>query len=102
MALKPLQDSILLKPNQIEEVTPGGIIRPGTATNSQYLKGTVLEVGPGKYGPSGRWQVIKGITKGDVVLYDSNYAVLLDDTDADGNRLVLCIEGALLARDDAA
>ena len=53
MALKPLQDNLLVKPLEGEEMTAGGILLPDTAKEKPQ-KGEIIAVGPGKTGEDGK------------------------------------------------
>ena len=67
MKLKPLQDRVVVKPADAEEVSKGGIILPDTAQEKPQ-QGEVMAVGPGKAADSG--EIIKPqVKKGDKVLY---------------------------------
>ena len=50
--LKPLEDRILVRPEDEEETTVSGIVIPDTAKEKPQ-EGTVLAVGPGKRSDSG-------------------------------------------------
>ena len=47
MTLKPLDDRIVVKPNDAEERTASGLVIPDTAKEKPQ-QGSVLAVGPGK------------------------------------------------------
>ena len=67
MNLKPLQDRVVVKAAEAEEVSKGGIILPDTAQEKPQ-QGEVMAVGPGKIADSG--ELIKPqVKKGDKVLY---------------------------------
>jgi len=67
MNLKPLQDRVVVKPADAEEVSKGGIILPDTAKEKPQ-QGEVMAVGPGKIADSG--ELIKPqVKKGDKILY---------------------------------
>ncbi len=67
MNLKPLQDRVVVKAAEAEEVSKGGIILPDTAKEKPQ-QGEVMAVGPGKVADSG--ELIKPqVKKGDKVLY---------------------------------
>ena len=67
MKLKPLQDRVVVKPADAEEVSKGGIILPDTAQEKPQ-QGEVVAVGPGKAADNG--ELIKPqVKKGDKVLY---------------------------------
>ena len=67
MNLKPLDDRIVVKPQDAEEVTAGGIVLPETA-KEKPLMGTVVAVGPGKILDSGK-RAEMDVKKKDVVLF---------------------------------
>jgi chaperonin GroES len=68
MKLKPLQDRVLVKRLEEDEVTKGGIIIPDTA-KEKPIRGEVVAVGPGKSSDEGK--VIKmSVKKGDKVLFN--------------------------------
>ena len=68
MNLKPLDDRIVVKPNEAEKTTASGLVIPDTAKEKPQ-QGEVLAVGPG------RWSDDKGahspldVNVGDTVLY---------------------------------
>jgi chaperonin GroES len=65
--LKPLADRVIVKPNEAEEKTKGGIILPDTV-KEKPIEGTVVAIGPGKVSEDGK--VVKPEVKvGDKVLY---------------------------------
>ena len=67
MNLKPLQDRVVIKAAEAEEVSKGGIILPDTAKEKPQ-QGTIVAVGPGKVADTG--ETIKPqVKKGDKVLY---------------------------------
>ena len=67
MKLKPLEDRIVVKPQEAEAVTAGGIVLP-EAAKEKPLMGKVVAVGDGKLLDSGKRSQMS-IKKGDVVLY---------------------------------
>ncbi|MHC4988966.1 MAG: co-chaperone GroES, partial [Planctomycetota bacterium] len=46
MKLKPMEDRVVVKPQEAEEKTAGGIVLPDSA-KEKPLMGTVVAVGPG-------------------------------------------------------
>jgi chaperonin GroES len=67
MNLKPLQDRVVVKPAEAEEISKGGIILPDTAQEKPQ-QGEIMAVGPGKISDSG--ELIKPqVKKGDKILY---------------------------------
>ena len=51
MNLKPLDDRIVVKPNEAEQTTASGLVIPDTAKEKPQ-QGEVLAVGPGKRWPT--------------------------------------------------
>ncbi len=92
MAIKPLDDRVLIKQSEAEEKTAGGIVLPDTAKEKPQV-GKVVAVGPGRLLDSGERGEM-GLKKGDVVYY-GKYAgteVKIDDDD-----YMICKESDVLA-----
>ena len=68
MNLKPLDDRIIVKPNEAETQTASGLVIPDTAKEKPQ-QGTVLAVGPGKRAESTGEIIPLGIEVGQTVLY---------------------------------
>jgi chaperonin GroES len=68
MNLQPLDDRIVVKPNEAETQTASGLVIPDTAKEKPQ-QGTVLAVGPGKRAEASGELIPLGINVGDVVLY---------------------------------
>lgn len=66
VAIKPLEDRIVVQPSDAETMTASGIVIPDTAKEKPQ-EGTVLAVGPGRYEDGKR--VPLDVKVGDVVLY---------------------------------
>jgi len=89
MAVKPLDDRVLVKQSDAEETTSGGIVLPDTAKEKPQ-RGKVVAVGPGKLLDSGNRGEM-GLKKGDEVFYgkyagteikiDAEEYVILRETD---------------------
>ena len=71
MGIRPLQDRILVKRIEEEEMTKGGIIIPDTAKEKPQ-EGKVVAAGKGKLGEDGKVRPLD-VKKGDKVLF-SKYA----------------------------
>ena len=71
MGIRPLQDRILVKRIEEEEMTKGGIIIPDTAKEKPQ-EGKVVAAGKGKIGDDGKVHPLD-VKKGDKVLF-SKYA----------------------------
>ncbi len=68
MNLKPLDDRIVVKPNEAETQTASGLVIPDTAKEKPQ-QGSVLAVGGGKRSDSTGEIIPLDITVGDTVLY---------------------------------
>jgi len=67
MALKPLQDRIVIKVIEDTEQTSGGIFIPDSAKEKPQ-KGEVVAVGEGKTNDKGEKEPL-GVNVGDIILY---------------------------------
>ena len=68
MSLKPLDDRIVVQPNEAEQTTASGLVIPDTAKEKPQ-QGKVLAVGPGKRAESSGVLIALGIEVGQTVLY---------------------------------
>jgi chaperonin GroES len=68
MNLKPLEDRIVVKPNEAEERTASGLVIPDTAKEKPQ-QGKVLAVGPGKRAENSGELIPLGIDVDMTVLY---------------------------------
>ena len=68
MNLKPLDDRIVVKPNEAEKTTASGLVIPDTAKEKPQ-EGTVVAVGPGRWSDDTGKHTQLDIKVGDVVLY---------------------------------
>ena len=71
MAVKPLEDRILVRPLEAEDKTASGIYLPESA-KEKPMQGTVIAMGPGKLLDNGE-RVTPSVSTGDTVVY-SKYA----------------------------
>ena len=67
MAIRPLEDRVLIKQLEAEERTAGGIVLPDSAQEKPQ-KGEVIAAGPGRVLNSGDRSNMT-VTKGDTVLF---------------------------------
>jgi chaperonin GroES len=67
MAVKPLDDRVLIKQSEAEQKTAGGIVLPDTAKEKPQ-RGKVVATGPGKLLDSGERGKMS-LKKGDEVFY---------------------------------
>jgi chaperonin GroES len=91
MKLIPMEDRIVVKPQEAEEKTAGGIVLPDSA-KEKPLMGTVVSVGPGKMLDSGN-RATMSVKKKDVVLY-SKYGGT--DVEVDGKEYKIFRESEIL------
>ncbi|MEN9803888.1 MAG: 10 kDa chaperonin [Actinomycetota bacterium] len=68
MNLKPLDDRIVVRPNEAEERTASGLVIPDTAKEKPQ-QGTVLAVGPGRWSDDEGKHFALDVKEGDTVLY---------------------------------
>ena len=92
MAVKPLDDRVLIRQSQAEEKTAGGIVLPDTA-QERPQRGKVVARGPGKLLDSGKRGQM-GLKKGDEVYY-AKYAGA--EVKIDGKDYVILRESDVLA-----
>jgi chaperonin GroES len=85
MKLKPLEDRIVVKPNEAETQTASGLVIPDTAKEKPQ-QGTVIAVGPGKRAESSGELLPVGIEEGQTVLY-SKYGGT--EVTVDGDELLV-------------
>jgi len=67
MKLIPLEDRVVLKPQEAEAKTAGGIVLPDTAKEKPLI-GKVIAVGPGKLMDNGQ-RAAMSVKKNDTVLF---------------------------------
>ena len=67
VSLQPLEDRIVVKPSEGEEMTASGLVIPDTAKEKPQ-EGEVLAVGPGRVDDSGK-RIPLDISVGDKVIY---------------------------------
>lgn len=65
--LRPLDDRVVVEPNEAEETTAGGILLPDTAKEKPQ-RGTVVAVGPGRLLDNGNRSEMT-VAVGDTVIY---------------------------------
>jgi chaperonin GroES len=92
MAVKPLDDRVLVKQSEAEEKTAGGIVLPDTAKEKPQ-RGKVIAVGPGKMLDSGE-RASMSVKKGDEIFY-GKYAGT--EIKIDGEPYVILKESDVLA-----
>ncbi len=68
VAIKPLEDRILVQPLDAEQKTQSGLVIPDTAKEKPQ-EGKVLAVGPGRFDDGGSKRIPLDVAVGDVVVY---------------------------------
>src|SRR5665811_1039435 len=67
MKLKPLEDRVIVKTEESEDVTASGIVLPDSAQEKPQ-RGQILAVGDGRLDEHGK-RIPMDVKKGDVVIY---------------------------------
>ncbi len=93
LKLKPLDDRVVVEPQEAEEVTAGGIVLPDTAKEKPQ-RGTVLAVGPGKLLDSGERGKLS-VAVGDEVIYGKYSG---SEIEIDGREVKIIRESEILAK----
>ncbi len=80
--IRPLADRVVIKPQEREEKTRGGIFLPDTASKEKPQQGSVMAVGDGRLDDSGK-RIPVSVQAGDTVLF-AKYAgteIKIEDED---------------------
>jgi chaperonin GroES len=93
VTLKPLDDRVVVKPLDPEEITAGGIVLPDTAKEKPQ-RGEVIAVGPGRLLDSGERSAI-GLEVGDEVLFGKYGGT---EIEIDGEDVKILRESDILAK----
>tara|TARA_Y100000588_G_C14279398_1_gene936169 strand:+ start:79 stop:396 length:318 start_codon:yes stop_codon:yes gene_type:complete len=89
--IRPLDDRVLVKPEEAEDRTVSGIYLPEGA-KEKPMQGKVVATGPGKLGDDGKRAAVS-VRKGDVVVYGKYGGT---EVEIDGDQLVILRENDLL------
>ena len=93
MNLKPLDDRIVVKPNEAEQTTASGLVIPDTAKEKPQ-QGEVLAVGPGRRAESGEL-IPMDLSVGDTIVYAKYRG---DEISLDGEDLLIMSSRDVLAK----
>lgn len=93
LKLRPLDDRVVVRPQDAEETTAGGIVLPDSAREKPQ-RGTVVAVGPGKLLDNGNRGTLS-VAVGDVVIY-GRYGG--SEVEVDGNEVKILRESDILAK----
>ena len=91
MAIKPLEDRVLVKPIENESKTASGIYLP-EAAKEKPVRGEVIAIGPGKRLDNGK-RAEMSVRRGDTVFY-GKYAGT--EVELKGDKLLILRENELL------
>jgi len=91
--LKPLNDNVIIEPNEVEKKTASGILLSGDAAQPKHAEGVVIAVGPGKLSKTGERREMS-VAVGDRVIY-GGYSQ--SKVEHDGKELVVLPETDILA-----
>jgi chaperonin GroES len=94
MSLQPLEDRIVVRPGDAEEMTVSGLVIPDTAKEKPQ-QGEVIAVGPGRRSDQTGELIPVDVSVGDVVLY-SKYGGT--EVTVDGNDLLVLSSRDVLAK----
>lgn len=94
MKLQPLDDRIVVKPNESEERTASGLVIPDSAKEKPQ-QGQVLAVGPGRRADSTGDIIPVDVSVGDTVVY-SKYGGT--EITVDGEELLILSSRDILAK----
>ena len=92
MKVKPLADRVVIKPQEAEEKTKGGIIIPDTAKERPVI-GEIIATGPGRKGDDGKLIPVE-VKVGDKVMYGKYSAT---EITVEGQDLLVMRESDLIA-----
>lgn len=91
--IRPLDDRVVVKPEEAEETTAGGIVLPDSAKEKPQ-RGTVVAVGPGKLLDNGNRGTLS-VAVGDVVIYGKYGG---SEIEVDGDEVKILRESDILAK----
>ena len=94
MKLHPLDDRIVVRPNESEETTASGLVIPDTAKEKPQ-QGEVLAVGPGRRAEASGEVIPMDVQVGDTVVY-SKYGGT--EITVDGEDLLILTSRDVLAK----
>jgi chaperonin GroES len=94
VAVKPLEDRILVRASEPETTTASGLVIPDSAKEKPQ-QGEVLAVGPGRFDEDGENRIPLDIAVGDIVVY-SKYGGT--EITVDGEDLLILSQRDVLAK----
>ena len=91
--LRPLDDRVVVQPNEAESTTAGGIVLPDSAQEKPQ-RGTVVAVGPGRLLDSGNRGELS-VAVGDTIIYGKYGG---SDVEVGGQEMKILRESDILAK----
>ena len=91
--LRPLDDRVVVQPNEAESTTAGGIVLPDSAQEKPQ-RGTVVAVGPGRMLDSGNRGELS-VSVGDTIIYGKYGG---SDIEVGGQEMKILRESDILAK----
>ena len=89
MTIRPLRDKVIVKREDVEAKSAGGIVLTGSATQKS-TRGKVIAVGTGKVLDNGQVQPV-----GDLVIFNEGYTTKTEKLD--GEEVLILSENDILA-----
>jgi chaperonin GroES len=93
VSIRPLDDRVVVQPEEAEATTAGGIVLPDSAQQKPQ-RGTIVAVGPGRLLDSGNRGELS-VTVGDKVIYGKYGG---SEIEVDGQEMKILREGDILAK----
>ena len=93
MAIRPLHDRVIIKREEVESKSAGGIVLTGSAAEKS-TRGKVIAVGKGRVLDNGDIQALD-VKVGDSVIFSEGYGVKTEKLD--GEEVLILSENDILA-----
>ena len=93
MAIRPLHDRVIIKREELESKSAGGIVLTGSAAEKS-TRGEVIAVGNGRVLDNGDVQALD-VKVGDTVIFNDGYGVKTEKLD--GEEVLILSESDILA-----
>ncbi len=93
MAIRPLHDRVIIKREEVESKSAGGIVLTGSAAEKS-TRGKVIAAGKGRILDNGSLQPLD-VKVGDIVIFSEGYGVKTEKLD--GEEVLILSENDILA-----
>ena len=93
MAIRPLHDRVIVKRQEIESKSDGGIVLTGSAAEKS-TRGEIVAVGNGRLLDNGEVKALD-VKVGDIVIFNDGYGVKTEKLD--GEEVLIMSESDILA-----